>query len=641
MGIKEKGFAEWVMSQFPDSVRVLAPTDAAAFSHVLIDMNPLIHTNLRTAKDEKQCIKRLFADLDKLLRLTQPQQLVYLAVDGAPPLAKMKEQIRRRRSRAPSKEKRKLDSSQITPGCAFMMRLTTYLQYYAARYLASFKNRTGQLRFIVDGADTQGEGETKIMAYLASHANHITGSVAVYSGDSDVVVQSLLSPISQLFVIRYSPDQIVALSMRSLRCAIAMPSADTDSYSSYRHLVDFVFLVLFSGNDYIQKLRGAKISKVWPIYKAFRRETTWQGRHIVSSMYDNFDVEVLAELLQRIRLDGRKARGPKGRSRLFQPELSAVAPADTSNGAEASDADEDEDEEEQEDGYTEFDRAAATMNPEFLQSLAPVKREPEHVLRSDTYTHHMRDYFYSLFWCLQMYQHGRCPDYLFLPRRSILTIEQVLTFMARDLPTLPFSFTLAGHEPLPNLAVACALLGKHKNLLLPKHSQQAFAQDAIRELLFLMLYHPLTSNIQRTTLAGLIRSQLPTSTCQHSFVVAVTLSCWPSDMQYPKAFHDPLLTVRQASNSSALRQLWLDGAAEAFPTLPQTVGRLVHVDRSVSARAGVQDVTQTWRLMPPIQANQGNIFKVFGSSARGRPADQIKHIHRASALSKPIPKQWS
>ncbi|ORY86943.1 hypothetical protein BCR37DRAFT_376274 [Protomyces lactucae-debilis] len=612
MGIKEKGFADWVIGQFPDSAHTLSSTDAAPFSHVLIDMNPLIHTNLRTAKDEKQCIKRLFAELDRLLRLTQPQVLVYLAVDGAPPLAKMKEQIRRRRSRAPSKEKRKLDSSQITPGCAFMMRMTAYLQYYAARYLASYKNRSGKLRFIIDGAETEGEGEAKIMAFLATQANMIAGDVAVYSGDSDVVIQSLLSPIAGLFVVRYSPDQIVALSMRVLRTLIAMPLPAAESFTTYRHLVDFVFLVLFSGNDYLQKLRGAKISKTWPIYKAFRAEAAWQGRHLISESFADFDHEVLVELLQRVRLNGRKAKGPKGKSRLFTPNL-RVAVAEVED--DTSDAAEEDDEQDLDDAFTEFDRAAAGMNPEFVQSLAPFKRESEAVLRSDTYTTHLPDYFHSLFWCLRVCQHGRCPDYLFLPQRSILTIEQVLTFIARDLPRSPFSLKLDAHPPLPSVAIACALLGKHKAALLPATWQSLFEQDTLRELLFLMLFHPLTSNAQRRRLAHLVRSQIPaTSGRRHAglFDTARQLSCWPQTMPHPTSFQDPLATARHAAASSGLSQIWHGGAADAFTALPPTVGRLVYMDGwQTSDLVDVAAVSQVWRKMPRIQQERGDAFRMF------------------------------
>ena len=164
MGVGEQKFVDWLDEEFPGVVQPLPDNPTSHFETVCIDINPLLHKCISVASTEAEAIKALFNILDKYLRVTVPHGTVLLAVDGSPPVAKFKEQIRRRRTISAS-TRDKLDPAQITPGCAFMVRVTQYLHYYAARYLAN-KRHDPYLRFIVSGAETNGEGEAK------NHAVH-------------------------------------------------------------------------------------------------------------------------------------------------------------------------------------------------------------------------------------------------------------------------------------------------------------------------------------------------------------------------------------------------------------------------------------------------------------------------------------
>lgn len=458
MGVKEKGFADWIVSTFSETVKNLGPTDISHFDVVCIDINPLLHTCLRNAKTEAKFVKLLFVDLDRCLRLTIPQSVVYLAVDGSPPLAKMKEQIRRRKSKAPSKNKH-LDSSSITPGTAFMLRVTEYLHYYCARYLAT-KHHATNLQFIVDPAETPGEGEAKIMKFLCQNASRLQDrKVAIFSGDSDVIIQSLLNPVPNIYVLRNGVGQYIAVSVSKLRHAIQSDCGETTS-TEQRVITDFAVLVMMSGNDYIRKLRGARMSKVWPVYKKFRLESRndarWSERYLINEA-ERFDFGVLQELLVRIRrLTIRAAFKPDLAISLSMLGLSSDPPGLISDLTADIDSDEEYPDE------------------------VPIPREQ----KVDKYTRHIPNYLESLLWTLKMYRTGVCPDVTFIQVGFYLTIEQILTFIARDLPVSKDIAAPSNEHFSALVTFLCtvSLLDASKSILIPESWRLAFALTELRSL---------------------------------------------------------------------------------------------------------------------------------------------------------------
>uniref|UniRef100_A0A0A9YG36 5'-3' exoribonuclease 1 n=1 Tax=Lygus hesperus TaxID=30085 RepID=A0A0A9YG36_LYGHE len=89
--------------------------------------------------------------IDHIVELVKPKQLLYLAVDGVAPRAKMNQQRERRFRSAQVKAvelkessdssaadvRHYFDSNCITPGTTFMLHLSEYLQYYVAKRVAA------------------------------------------------------------------------------------------------------------------------------------------------------------------------------------------------------------------------------------------------------------------------------------------------------------------------------------------------------------------------------------------------------------------------------------------------------------------------------------------------------------------------
>lgn len=130
----------------------------------------------------------------------QPQE-VFLAIDGVVPMAKIKQQrLRRFKSVWMTEEEKKegtrenkpsWDTNCITPGTAFMKRLTQTLQTLCAKHA----------HWSVSGADEPGEGEHKIMRKLREREVSAE-PILIYGLDADLILLTLLNAKSPAYLVR-------------------------------------------------------------------------------------------------------------------------------------------------------------------------------------------------------------------------------------------------------------------------------------------------------------------------------------------------------------------------------------------------------------------------------------------------------
>jgi 5'-3' exoribonuclease 1 len=170
-----------LINQAVDDTTLLPEFDA-----LYLDMNGLIHTathgNEGVSKklDEKDLMLTMFASIDFMVKTIKPRKLLYMAIDGCAPRAKMNQQRSRRfraardlaeaRREAASRgevhtDEDVFDSNCITPGTEFMEAVSQYMQYFVRKKLRE-DPLWQRMEVIYSGHDVPGEGEHKIVQYI-------------------------------------------------------------------------------------------------------------------------------------------------------------------------------------------------------------------------------------------------------------------------------------------------------------------------------------------------------------------------------------------------------------------------------------------------------------------------------------------
>eukprot|EP00931_Biecheleriopsis_adriatica_P022183 TRINITY_DN14325_c0_g2_i3.p1 TRINITY_DN14325_c0_g2~~TRINITY_DN14325_c0_g2_i3.p1 ORF type:complete len:1344 (+),score=322.66 TRINITY_DN14325_c0_g2_i3:78-4034(+) len=290
MGIPR--FYRWLSERYPLINENITAEHIPEFDNLYLDMNGIIHncshnnTGGLCVKDESDVFVEAFKYICRLFHIIRPQKLLYMAIDGCAPRAKMNQQRSRRfRAANDAREAREkaqemgedisgphFDSNCITPGTEFMAKLTEHLRFFICKKIQ----------------ETPGEGEHKIMDYIrkmkAQPGYDPNQRHCLYGLDADLIMLALASHEPHFALLReevvfgrratQTPEQRMLISkdrFQLLHVSLVREYLDLEfsacfqdlqcTYSLERLIDDFILFCVLVGNDFLPCLPFAEIGE--------------------------------------------------------------------------------------------------------------------------------------------------------------------------------------------------------------------------------------------------------------------------------------------------------------------------------------------------------------------------------------------
>ncbi|KAG2014000.1 5'-3' exoribonuclease 2 [Coprinopsis cinerea AmutBmut pab1-1] len=206
------------------------------FDNLYLDMNGIVHPCTHpegkpAPETEEDMMVEVFKYTERVVNMVRPRKLLFMAIDGVAPRAKMNQQRSRRfRSAQEAKEKEEArkealalweamgkkvsdeektkqawDSNAITPGTPFMDLLAASLRYWVVQKMNTdpgWKN----IQVIISDASVAGEGEHKIMDYIRRQRSNPgydpNTKHVIYGLDADLIMLALATHEPHFRVLR-------------------------------------------------------------------------------------------------------------------------------------------------------------------------------------------------------------------------------------------------------------------------------------------------------------------------------------------------------------------------------------------------------------------------------------------------------
>ncbi len=231
MGVPK--FFRWLTERFPQINVAISEGRRQSdwVDNFYLDMNGIIHQCTHGDEvapgeklTEEEMVERIFAYTERLISIARPRKILYLAIDGVAPRAKMNQQRSRRyrvprelaaeakRAQANMKAGRNIaptedelaaaspppfDSNCITPGTEFLCKIGKKYQEWIEHKMATDPTWQSGPTVVFSGADVPGEGEHKIMDFIraqrADHAYAEETRHCMYGLDADLIMLSLVT----------------------------------------------------------------------------------------------------------------------------------------------------------------------------------------------------------------------------------------------------------------------------------------------------------------------------------------------------------------------------------------------------------------------------------------------------------------
>lgn len=303
------GFFLWLWKKYKSTHFVFSKTDISRLNldnkffkytkeidELLFDANCLIHPKcfeiLEKNNDwtdindlENKMIKNVINYIDEIIKFVDPKNLVYIAIDGVAPVAKMKQQrIRRFKSVISKKVENDLKkkhkkqyrydnwtNATITPGTKFMKKLSDEIDNY-------IRINSKKIKFIFSNSDIPGEGEHKLLQYIYKEDSE--KKYCIYGLDADLIFLALASGKKNTYLLREKlensnlkknildlknsqyQDKFNYVSIEIMKNNIIdyiRKGLKKKKFSSKQIIQDFIFICYFLGNDFLPHISSIDI----------------------------------------------------------------------------------------------------------------------------------------------------------------------------------------------------------------------------------------------------------------------------------------------------------------------------------------------------------------------------------------------
>lgn len=360
-----------LITRFPDIVKKSSTLSTASkasnrCTHLYLDYNCIIHTcaakllakprpqngppaSITPKEFQAQVIQDSLDYISVITHHVAPKKLLYIAVDGTCPRAKMQQQRKRRFMSVWRTEKiqevRKgchtntytnahshasntssdhdssiWDSNIVTPGTDFMKEFDNALTQYVA-----MSNRCGQLPYTTACSNSSefGEGEHKIFDLMTKQAQpqsqeDIQDIHVIYGLDADLIMLSMIQAINgQIMLLREVPE----FNIREIRSNEAFLLLDIDYLKStlvdecllgdQKRVADYVMICTLIGNDFIPPLSYLKIKSdgidiILRLYEKIAKNPCRTNPYLVvhdpsNNVYE-LDYSFLTELIRELSI---------------------------------------------------------------------------------------------------------------------------------------------------------------------------------------------------------------------------------------------------------------------------------------------------------------------------------------------------
>ena len=235
------GFFAWILKKYNNN-KIITQNLNQPVDILYIDANCLFHpqcykvlnfynNNQTTDFLEQQMMDRILNYIDYLIEIVNPQQSVYIAVDGVAPLSKLNQQRKRRfrtvqdnvlindiKQKHGKEIKNKWNNTCITPGTQFMEKLHIQIINHIKKNKKKFN-----IDYVYSSYHTPGEGEHKILQDIRCRQSKVDDSkqskvndskqskvndskhnntYVIYGLDADLIFLSMASQQDNIFLLR-------------------------------------------------------------------------------------------------------------------------------------------------------------------------------------------------------------------------------------------------------------------------------------------------------------------------------------------------------------------------------------------------------------------------------------------------------